>query len=188
MEGLYKTHHTKHLTTSFFNHLEQYGWNKVNRYFDGPHRKQNCQSARPKKSGEPIILMPFFVNQNHWVAVARREFNNRTIFLYSDDMQNKSVEQRIKLILFNHTDAEFCPANAEWINCMGTYYHPHSNECGPHTILALHIFALHTSPSTHIVKHAMHENIAQITRIWVAKQLASGILVFSFFLLKTFFC
>jgi hypothetical protein len=130
MEGFCATHNMSYLTTYFLPHLEQYGWNEVNRYFYKAKKRNICSSGNKKNARDPTILIPTFINQNHWVAVVRREIQNKVIFLYADDMNNKSVEDKIKRLFTKCTNTEFFPSNAEWISCINTYYHPHSNECG----------------------------------------------------------
>jgi hypothetical protein len=60
------------------------------------------------------------------------------------------------------------PTNSTWINCHGYTYHPHSNECGPCTLLALVIMSLHPNPSSNILLPFMHPNLAKICRWWAA--------------------
>jgi hypothetical protein len=60
------------------------------------------------------------------------------------------------------------------MNCFGYTYFPHSNEYGPHTLLALHIMALHPSPHPHMLLPMMHPNLAQIGRAWIATVLVTG--------------
>jgi hypothetical protein len=50
-------------------------------------------------------------------------------------------------------------------------YVPHSNECGPRALLAAAIYSLHPNPNKNSLIPAMHPNIAQISRWWVAKSI-----------------
>lgn len=48
---------------------------------------------------------------------------------------------------------------------------PYSNECGPHSILALTVMSCHPLPSENILLVYMDANIAQISRWWTAKSI-----------------
>jgi hypothetical protein len=48
---------------------------------------------------------------------------------------------------------------------------PHSNECGPRSLIATTVLGLHPLPSPHILLPYMHPNIAQLSRWWVAKSI-----------------
>ncbi len=61
--------------------LSQSGWGHVEQFFASNHRRRQRSIYRPRKSREPAILIPCFVNNNHWVAVVRREINDRVLFL-----------------------------------------------------------------------------------------------------------
>jgi hypothetical protein len=60
------------------------------------------------------------------------------------------------------------------MHCKCTTYHPHSNECGPCTKLALHVLALHPTPNPEMLLPLMDANLAQIARLWVAASLING--------------
>lgn len=60
---------------------------------------------------------------------------------------------------------------ADNISVKTTTYLPHSNECGPHTLLALTIMGLHHNPDESMLIPFMHANIAQITCIWITNTL-----------------
>jgi hypothetical protein len=60
------------------------------------------------------------------------------------------------------------------MNCINYTYRPHSNECGPRTLLALTIMMLHPDPTSSILLPFLHHNIANIARTWVASTLVSG--------------
>jgi len=66
---------------------------------------------------------------------------------------------------------EFYQSNAIWHNFPSYTYLPHSNECGPHTLMALSVFALHPDPSQNMLLPYMNSNLAQISRWWVARSL-----------------
>lgn len=74
-------------------------------------------------------------------------------------------------MLSNHTSPEFYPPSAQWIKCFNYTYRPHSNECGPRTLLAGTMMALHPEPSSNILLPLMHQNLAQISRTWIGFQL-----------------
>jgi hypothetical protein len=63
------------------------------------------------------------------------------------------------------------PENSTWLTCPGYTYHPHSNECGPRSLLSIAIMAFHPAPHPNILIPYMHPNISQISRWWVAKSI-----------------
>ena len=68
-----------------------------------------------------------------------------------------------------NTSPLFHPNNSEWVNVTSFTYHPHANECGPRSLLAAAMMALHPNPSQHMLPPFMHHNLAQTSRWWVAK-------------------
>jgi hypothetical protein len=155
-------------TKTYFSHFfTTVGWQRA-KAFLSPHITSSRRTYNhPSISGESVILIPFFVNTNHWVAISRHERQGSVTFLYADDLNSPSTETRIKRLLSN-TDPAFYPQNANWMNCYNTTYTPHANKCGPRTLLALAAMALCTNPSRNILSHLMHPNLAQISRVWVA--------------------
>lgn len=165
------------LSTAFFPRLIEQGWQNVQQFFAQTHPRFRPRTPnRPTISGEQCILIPIFVNGCHWIALARRELNNRVHFFYNDDMNNPNTEADIKELIQHKTSPEFCPQNAIWITCRSTYYFPHSNECGPRTLLALHVMASHPHPHKDMLVPLMHPNIAQITRTWLTHSMITGII------------
>jgi len=70
-----------------------------------------------------------------------------------------------------NTSSSFHPPDTQWIKCISYTYHPHSNECGLCCLLALAVMAIHPAPSFTMLLPYMSENIAQITRWWVANSI-----------------
>jgi hypothetical protein len=60
----------------------------------------------------------------------------------------------------------FSPENTVWINCRNTAYTPHSNECGPHYLLALAVMILHKNPHANKLLPYMNPNLPQQARFW----------------------
>ncbi len=121
---------------NFSSNLTDCGWGRANNYFIHSNtRGFSCTITQPRLPGEALILIPFFVRSNHWMAVAR------VIFLYSDDLIQPVIEHQIWNSL-HYMDVHFYPPHSEWIHCHCTIYSPHYNECGPRTLLALTIMAL----------------------------------------------
>jgi hypothetical protein len=89
-------------------------------------------------------------------------------------MNNTATENTIRNLIQNKTDTTFCPPDSTWMHCRTTTYHPHSNECGPRTLLALHVLALHPTPYPNMLLPLMHDNIAQIARTWIASSILTG--------------
>jgi hypothetical protein len=163
------------LYTDFIPRLINEGWINVERYFSDPSRHTRRRTLnRPNMGGEPAIIIPAHINESHWLALVRREYNNKVLFLYADDMNSPTTERDIKHVIKHQTNEIFCPSDAQWIKCKNTYFTPHSNECGPRTLLALHIMATHPAPDKNILTHLMHPNLAQISRVWIATSLISG--------------
>jgi hypothetical protein len=172
---LSESYNIPYLSTDFIPRLINEGWNSVTRYFANNDRSSRKRKlTRPNKAGEHSMIIPTFINNSHWLAIVRRELNDEILFLYADDMNNSNSETELKNLIRHHTDDIFCPPNAKWIKCKNTYYTPHSNECGPRTLLALHIMAIHPNPDADILTHLMHPNLAQISRVWIATSLITG--------------
>ncbi len=164
-----------YLNTDFLLRIKQNGWEDASRYFSNHSRHNRRRTlTRPNIHGEPTIMLPTFFNDSHWLALVRREINDSVLFIYADDMNNSNTEQEIKNLITTQTNSDFCPPNAKWISCKNTYYLPHSNECGPRTLLALHILATDPDPNENILIHLMHPNLAQIARTWIAISLLTG--------------
>jgi len=120
-------------------------------------------------------MIPVRIDGLHWVAVVRRIIAGQTIFFYSDDMNSPSTFESVKRLLSHSSTLEdFHPTDALWVNVLSYTYFPHSNECGPRTILALAIMALHPSPDEQIILPYMNPNIAQISRWWVAHTITNA--------------
>jgi hypothetical protein len=66
------------------------------------------------------------------------------------------------------------PRDAIWINCENNTYQPHSNECGPRTILALAVFMSHPTPSRTILHQYMNPNLAMQAKTWMGHLLLTG--------------
>jgi len=137
---------------------------------------QSASSCRPDHPmlSEPTILIPCHVNGNHWVALVRRILHGRIYFLYSDDMNHLPTEYKLKQLIETTASKEFYPTNAIWINCKSTTFRPHSNECGPRTLLALTVLGLHPAPDTLSLLPFMAGNLAQILQTWAASSILSG--------------
>jgi hypothetical protein len=170
LERLSRQYNLHYLSTSFLSILRSQGWNRLKRYFSNHHNKPRGYS-RPRISGELAIILPCFVDGCHWVTVVRREVNGQVLFLYADDLNQYTTEQNIKLLLSQHTSPEFYPTTTKWVNCTNYTYRPHSNECGPRSLLAATILALHLNPTSTILLPAMHPNSAQILRSWLSCQI-----------------
>jgi hypothetical protein len=170
-----ETYDIPHLYTDFIPRLQNKGWGNVIRYFSNPSRNSRRRSlTRPDITGEPAIIIPTHIYESHWIAIVRREIKNQVLFLYADDMNNATSEQTLKQLITTQTDHRFCPPSAKWIKCNNTFYTPHSNECGPRALLALHIMATHPNPDDNILIHLMHPNLAQISRVWIAVYIVTG--------------
>jgi hypothetical protein len=174
VEGFCNRHKLTYMNSNFIPHLREKGWRIVKHYFASNRRAHKRGINRPNITGERAILIPAFIHNNHWVAIVRREIRDRVLFLYSDDLNDPNTEGVLRTLITDRTDPNFCPSNAIWMHCKCNTYHPHSNECGPRTILALSILALHSQPYPEMLLPLMDENLAQITRTRIAASLVSG--------------
>jgi hypothetical protein len=129
IEGFCQQHNLKYVNSHFIPHLWEKGWTTVQNYFASNRRAHSCSISRPKMTGEKAILIPAFINDNHWVAIVRREIGRQVIFLYSDDLNDANTESTLKKLITEQTNSEFCPEDAIWLHCKCNTYHPHSNEC-----------------------------------------------------------
>jgi hypothetical protein len=164
-----------YMTTYFLPKLKQQGWRYVSRFFSSSQSGYRSRKIdRPHKTGEKAIMIPLFVADTHWVALVRHETEHTVTFYYSDDMNQRNTEHDIKCIIYEKTDTQFCPPDAKWVSCKSTYYINHSNECGPCTLLALHIMAFHPNPHCNMLLPIMDTNIAQLCRTWIAASFISG--------------
>ncbi len=161
------------LSPQFFSLLVRNGWEQARRSFS-PHRYHPLRSIyKPGLRGESGIAIPCFINGCHWVGLVRREINNKVIFLFSDDLNDKSTEINVRNMM-QQTDKNFYLDDAVWINCRSITYQPHYNECGPRTLLALTTMMQHPEPDENILLPFMHPNLSQILRTWVGGAILSG--------------
>jgi hypothetical protein len=152
----------------YFSHfLAADGWQRAKSFLAPQIASPNHKYDRPAVSGESVILIPFFINSNYWVAVPHHETNGSVTFMYADDLNSPATEAKVKRLL-SHSDPAFYPPNTTWLVCHNTTFIPHANECGPRTLLALAAMALCPNPTSYILSHLMHPNLAQISRVWVA--------------------
>jgi len=107
------------------------------------------------------VLIPIHINGSHWVALARRRISNKVIFLYCYDLNSPNMAETIRSqYSTSQMSASLHPPHATWIDCHSYTYEPHSNECGPWSILALTILSCHQHPSETILLPFMDGNIA----------------------------
>jgi hypothetical protein len=145
-------------------------WDAVSDWFNV---QEPSTYSRPNLSSTTPILSPCHVHGSHWVAVVHRIINNSVHFYYADDLNHEETERSIKQLLGSY-NRRFFPIDATWTKCESITYRPHSNECGPRTLMALTIMAIHPNPSSGILLPYMDSNLAQITRTWIASALLTG--------------
>jgi hypothetical protein len=171
LELLSTQYNFAYLATTSIPQLQQEGWSKLKRNF-AFFRNRPRTNTRPTLNGEPVIIIPCFIHNCHWVTVVRREISGEVRFLYADDLNNPTTEEVIKRLLStSNTSSSFHPPGASWISCRNYTYVPHSNECGPRSLVAATILAIHPDPTHLSLLPLMHPNLAQIARTWVAKSL-----------------
>jgi hypothetical protein len=159
--------HLSYLDSQFFTILQSQGWSAVQKWIA-------CSSprSRPKSPSHPtlddsVISIPCHVQGCHWVAVTRRIKRGQVTFYYSDDINDNSTEEMVRQVL-SSSDPTFYHSSSQWIVCNAPNFHPHYNECGVRTLLALLIHALHPSPTSAAFTPWMHANLAILCRTWVA--------------------
>jgi hypothetical protein len=135
LETLAYQHDIPFLCPQFIPLLRSERWPHIKNFF--AMQLINRSIHRPQISGEQAIAIPYFVNNNHWVPVVRREINGRTIFLYSDDLNVADTKHSIQALMSTQTDSEFYPPTTQWIHCKSIPYIPHSNKCGPRMLLVM---------------------------------------------------
>jgi hypothetical protein len=120
-------------------------------------------------------MIPVHVDGNHWVAVVRRAHEGKVSFYYSDDLNSDATYNSVRDTLSHRNTAIlFHQTDAIWVNCPSTTYQPHSNECGPRTILALIVMALLLHPHKNMLSPLMRHNSAQIAQWWTAHIVANA--------------
>jgi hypothetical protein len=160
------------LAPQFLPLLLREGWSRTSRYFATQRKPRSI--FRPQLTGEQVIAIPCFIDDCHWIPLVRREHKGRVMILYADDLNNTATEVFLKETL-SKTSTDFFPPDAQWIHCHSYTYQPHSNECGPRTLLALTIMMLHPNPDQYILLPFMHHNLANLTRTWVASTIITGL-------------
>jgi hypothetical protein len=170
LEKFTRQYNLHYLSTSFFGILRSQGCDRLKRYFSN-HRSRPRTNSRPRISGESAIILPCFIDRCHWVTVVWREVNSQVLFLYADDLNQPVTEQNIKQLLSHNTSSDFYPSTTKWVNCINYTYRPYSNQCGPRSLLAATILALHPDSSSTILLPAMHPNVVQILRSWLCCQI-----------------
>ncbi len=160
-----------YMDCSFYTILSQQGWSSLMRWFaNQPPRYHQRAPSWPLLAGEPVISIPCFINGCHWTALTHRKVDDQVVFLYSDDLGDPHTEATVKHHL-SLCDERFYPPSTHWINCKTPSVHPHSNECGICTLLALMVQGLHPTPSPYILLPFLHPNLALIGRAWIAASL-----------------
>jgi len=162
LENACKIHGGTYLEPAFFPILQQHGWGEVIQWLS----PNNASDNNPHYQ-HPNISIPIHIHGNHWVAVNRRIIGGKVRFLYADDLNNAATERTIKQLLFENAPSTFCPPGSTWITCTNTTYRPHSNECGPRSVLALTVFMSHPNPHKNVLQPCMHPNLAMTARTWL---------------------
>ena len=167
LETLCRDYSAAYLDPSFYPTLRDHGYRRILRRF-----AQSGQSTITRPSLDHCnIAIPIHVNGTHWLALCRRRIDGVTYFFYADDLNQSSTEQNIRAHL--STVPGLVPKDSVWINCDNYTYYPHSNECGPRTILVLAIFISHPSPSCTMLTQYMNP-MAMQSRTWMSHLLLTG--------------
>lgn len=160
----------KYLDTNFSSSLLQKGWYYAYQKFflhENSSRYAHSTKVKPTLCSD-IILIAFFVQASHLVVIVRRFIRGIVHFFYTDDLNSLNTYDLIwSLISTSNTSELFHPSDAVWIKVHAFTYVPHSNECGPRTLLALLTIATHPTPNENILLPFMHSNLAQTCRWWL---------------------
>jgi hypothetical protein len=98
-----------------------------------------------------------------------------TIFLCRRfNLNQASIEDRIRKTIYEKTSYAFCPPDSEWVNCRTPNFFRYSNECGPRIILFLAVVSSHPNPHNDILLPYLHSNLAQYSRAWMGLLLLTG--------------
>jgi hypothetical protein len=165
----------KFLDSNFHREFARHGWDHAFRkYFlhETSYRYSKKLHLKPLVNS-PIIIIPIHLNQSHWVILTRRVIGDSTYFLYADDLNSTNNEDTVRNLYSTKSTSQFYPHSAIWVHCTSYTYHPHSNECGPRSLLAATIMFLHPNPSRDIILPYMHPNISEISQWWVAYSILS---------------
>jgi len=171
LHSLRRSHpQTFYLNTNFHRVLSQQGWDSAyNTFFLHNDSSRYAKRTTSKPSIDTdTILIPIHIHGCHWVALARKKICQDTYFLYADDLNSPNTYDTVRTTYSSSTSPTFHPANSIWIKCHSYTYQPHSNEFGPRCLLALAIMATHSTHSSTMLPPYMDENIAQISRWWIA--------------------
>jgi hypothetical protein len=164
-----KAYQGSYLEPVFFPILQQQGWTEVMNWFS----TSDIDCTRPLYN-HPNLSIPIHIHGNHWVAVHRRITSGKALFFYADDLNNANTESIVKEWLFQRAPPMFCPTGSDWVSCQNTTYRPHSNECGPRTLLALTVMMSHSNPHFQMLLPYMSPNLALVSRVWMSTCLISG--------------
>jgi hypothetical protein len=156
--------------TNFHRLFMPHGWETAYRKFFIHAQSSNYSKKSNSKPSlnSATILIPIHIQGCHWVALVHRTIAGRVFFMYSGDMNSINTTETIRMKYASQTSDSFHPHDSIWINCNNFTYFPHSNECSPRTIPALTVLACHPSPSPNILLPFMDDNIAQLSRWWIA--------------------
>ncbi|MFN9978812.1 MAG: hypothetical protein ACK53Y_02800, partial [bacterium] len=112
----------------------------------------------------PTIIIPLQINGAHWAALLCHKIKGQIEIFYADDMNSKSTETMIrKKFSSSQSSTIFYPANTIWTTCLSSLsctYMPHSNKCGPRTLLAASVIAFSRNPNTYTLLPCMHNNLS----------------------------
>lgn len=145
------------------------GWPSMQRWITN---QITHQPNRPSYMDSSILTL--HINGNHWAALNKRLLGNRVQFFYADDLNSPTIENQACQAIYNNTSTHFCPPDALWITCDTPKFQPHSNECGPHTILALAVLASYHTPHSSVLQQYITHSLAQLSRTWMGLLLTIG--------------
>jgi hypothetical protein len=84
------------------------------------------------------------------------------------------MEEIVKKWLFHLAPPIFCPSGSKRVSCQNTTYQPHSNECGPRTMLALTVMMSHPQPHCQMLMRYIYPDLAVQSRVWMGMCIITG--------------
>jgi hypothetical protein len=109
-----------------------------------------------------------------WVGLHRINNDGAITFYCANDLNHPSTEREVKHVISQNTPREFYPMSTIWISCKTPNFSPHSNECGPCTILALAVLSQHPNPHAGALCPYLHSHLAQVCHEWMGMIILTG--------------
>ena len=126
--------------------------------------------------GVNLAWQPYYARAciEMWVGLHRINNDGAITFYCANDLNHPSTEREVKHVISQNTPREFYPMSTIWISCKTPNFSPHSNECGPCTILALAVLSQHPNPHAGALCPYLHSHLAQVCHEWMGMIILTG--------------